>query len=186
MPRPCSVCTHPDGAEIDRALAAGTGSTDVARAYGLSRYAVDRHRSPGAGHIPEGVLVEAWQAHRQAEVRPADVVTRLVDLASDAATVRLRAVATGRDQTVLKAIEVERGLLADLANRVGITTETARQAVAESDALVMAHLDLARTDPALGRRLVAALRRRDAPAGLVAAVEATTTHLPAQHTEETR
>lgn len=172
MPPTCTVCTHEDRHQIDTELAAGTSSMAVSRTYSLSRHAVDRHRSPDRGHVPEAVLVEAYQrARAEAIVRPADVTTRLVDLAADVSVVRQRAAASGRDALVLRAVDTERALLADLVTRLGITTEAERQAQLQAAALVDAHFDLAREDPTLSRRLVTALRRQDAPAELVAAIE---------------
>jgi hypothetical protein len=49
MPRPCSVCNHPDRAAIDRGLSNGTGViTHLAAEYGVSDRALRRHR---AGHL---------------------------------------------------------------------------------------------------------------------------------------
>ncbi len=53
MPR-CSVCAHPDLAEIDAALVEGQSSQQIVAHYGsLSRPAVQRHRE---SHLPEKLV----------------------------------------------------------------------------------------------------------------------------------
>lgn len=44
MPRPCSVCTHPQRQAIDQALIAGAVFRNIARRFGTSTTAVHRHR----------------------------------------------------------------------------------------------------------------------------------------------
>jgi hypothetical protein len=61
MPRPCTVCSHPNRDKIDEALLSGTAIRDVAGQHDLRKSAVDRHRS----HIGT-LLAEAGQ--RQAEL----------------------------------------------------------------------------------------------------------------------
>lgn len=52
MPGPrCSVCAHPDLAQIDGALLNGSSQRAVARAYGTSSSAVQRHVAEG--HVSE-------------------------------------------------------------------------------------------------------------------------------------
>lgn len=43
MPRPCSVCTHPARAEINRAVLAQTSFRTLAARFGLGRSALSRH-----------------------------------------------------------------------------------------------------------------------------------------------
>jgi hypothetical protein len=61
--RTCTVCSHPERHEIDRALVkASTPYRDIALRYGLgSHMAVMRHK---ADHLLPAI-VEAWQAERQ-------------------------------------------------------------------------------------------------------------------------
>ena len=44
MPRPCSVCMHPQRHAIDRALMAGAAFRNIAARFGTSTTAVHRHR----------------------------------------------------------------------------------------------------------------------------------------------
>lgn len=60
----CTVCRHPDLAEIDEALVEGTSAYDVAAHYGsLSRPAVQRHKEK---HLP-AKLVRAKQVRDRTE-----------------------------------------------------------------------------------------------------------------------
>jgi hypothetical protein len=45
MPRTCTVCTHPDKAEIDRLLLEGKPFRYVAAQYGTSTSALVRHKA---------------------------------------------------------------------------------------------------------------------------------------------
>ncbi|VTZ52676.1 hypothetical protein MPC4_90151 [Methylocella tundrae] len=49
MSRPCSVCTHPRRAEIDRALVKEVAERTLAKDFGLSRSAINRHKTTCAG-----------------------------------------------------------------------------------------------------------------------------------------
>ena len=50
MPRPCTVCLHPDRAEVDRRLASGRENVAaLARTLGVGRKALERHRDR---HVP--------------------------------------------------------------------------------------------------------------------------------------
>jgi len=48
MPRPCNVCQHPQQKAIDLALVAGKPANFVSQSFGVSVYAVQRHR---VGHL---------------------------------------------------------------------------------------------------------------------------------------
>lgn len=54
----CSCCTSKHAGAIDAALANGEAKSSIARRYGVSRWAVQRH----AEHLVEGVLVEVESA----------------------------------------------------------------------------------------------------------------------------
>jgi hypothetical protein len=45
MPRSCTVCNHPDRAEIDRELSSGVAMSLIASVYAVSPAAVRRHRT---------------------------------------------------------------------------------------------------------------------------------------------
>ena len=64
MPRPCTVCIHPERAAIDRALVAGEAPFALARRYSsLSEPALRRHKGE---HLP-ATLVQAQQAEEEAQ-----------------------------------------------------------------------------------------------------------------------
>lgn len=58
MARTCTVCTHPERPAIDRALVEGDAYRDIARQFGVSKDALQRHR---AEHLPAR-LVQAKAA----------------------------------------------------------------------------------------------------------------------------
>ncbi len=54
MPRPCTVCPHPELLEIAADLANGVNAVQIAKRYGLARSSVQRHRQHvGTGRPPE-------------------------------------------------------------------------------------------------------------------------------------
>jgi hypothetical protein len=63
--RTCTVCTHPQRGEIDRALVAGAAVPPVAARYGLGRRSVQRHKEQ---HLPATLT----QAQDAADVASAD------------------------------------------------------------------------------------------------------------------
>jgi hypothetical protein len=73
MPRPCSICTHPEVQAMDQALQAGERFAGVARRFAVSEDALGRH----ARHTPARLLApavqdplalsaEAWRLHAAA------------------------------------------------------------------------------------------------------------------------
>ncbi len=58
--RRCSICTHPERAEVDARLAAGASKRSIAARFGTSASAVQRHRD----HLG-GQLSETEQARRE-------------------------------------------------------------------------------------------------------------------------
>jgi hypothetical protein len=50
MPRPCSICAHPNRAVIDAALESGQSLRAVARQFAVSKSSVERHQKHG--HTP--------------------------------------------------------------------------------------------------------------------------------------
>lgn len=78
----CTTCQHPERNEIDRQLAIGTPSTDIADRYHLNERAVRRHAS---SHLPT-VLVQAVEAAQEAVAF--DVLVELQALYTYARTIR--------------------------------------------------------------------------------------------------
>ena len=82
MARPCSVCRHPNRAEIDRALISGEPLADVSERSGISSQSLIRHR---AAHVPTTSMQEGAQAIAVAEA------THGAGLVRDATTLRDKA-----------------------------------------------------------------------------------------------
>ena len=57
MAQKCSICTHPRRAEIDQAIARGDAHRAIARQFGVSRHALDRHKKNG--HIAQQIAKAA-------------------------------------------------------------------------------------------------------------------------------
>jgi len=57
MAKQCTICTHPQKNEIDRAALTGTSYRDIARNFGTSHSAVHRH----SRHLKHGVAAVAEQ-----------------------------------------------------------------------------------------------------------------------------
>ena len=55
MPRTCTICSHPQRADIDKALVGNESNRDVSNRFGPSVPALQRHR---AHHLPQ-VLARA-------------------------------------------------------------------------------------------------------------------------------
>ncbi|MES2463383.1 MAG: hypothetical protein V4671_22650 [Armatimonadota bacterium] len=119
MSRICTICSHPERAAIDKALAAGEGVRSLASRYGaIGRSSVQRHKEE---HLPQS-LVEAAGAE---EIKAAlDVVTQLkaingasLQILSDArkggdADIALKAI-----DRIQKQIELQAKLLGQIDDR---------------------------------------------------------------------
>jgi len=105
MPRPCSVCLHPDRDQIDHALVDGKTALEVAGNAGLSRSAVDRH---GRDHIRETVA----RASQIAEIARGDgILAHAVGLTERAARLLDAAEEAGDRKTALAAVRETRECL---------------------------------------------------------------------------
>lgn len=97
MPRNCTVCTHPQEAEINAALAAGERSfRDIARSFGLEKDAIHRHWKE---HIPDVVV----QAQHEKDIMN---VIPVVDNLRDAQALTQGMVAAAIDDKTGKIISV--------------------------------------------------------------------------------
>lgn len=114
MSRVCTICSHPQRAEIDRALIAGEPcSTIAARYITIGRMALQRHK---ADHISPTLA----RAQEVAEVARADsLLDQLRGLQERTLEILSRAEASGKLETALKAIREVRGNLELLAELLG-------------------------------------------------------------------
>ena len=98
MPRPCTVCSHPEREVIDQALVDGDSARKVAAKYRVSDDAVTRHRN---SHLP-ATLAKAQEAK---EVTQADgLLDRLLGLTKETADILREAREGGDNELALKAI----------------------------------------------------------------------------------
>jgi hypothetical protein len=114
VPRSCTVCTHPDRAEIDEALVGGEPVRQLASRYGtVGRMALQRHK---AEHLPAKLLM----AQAAEEVAQADTLLGQVrDLQERALAILDQAEEAGELRTALGAIREARGNLELLAKLLG-------------------------------------------------------------------
>lgn len=118
MPRNCTVCTHPEKAEIDEALVAGVSSAEIAGRYRtLGERAIRRHRT---NHVPETLA----KAHEAEEVAQADsLLGQVRDLQERTLDILDKAEVAGELRTALGAIREARGNLELLAKLLGELSE---------------------------------------------------------------
>ena len=113
MPRRCSVCAHPDRADIDSALVSGEPYRSIAKRFGASESAVYRHQQD---HLPTR-LAKAKEAE---EVSKADDLLRqLKALQGKTLSLLLKAESAGDLRTALAGIREARGNLELLAKLYG-------------------------------------------------------------------
>ena len=113
MPRACTVCTHPQREEINKALVRNEKFRYVAERYGLSTTALHRHK---AEHMPVA-LVKAQEAADVAEAD--DLLSQVRYLQGKAMSILGKAEAAGDLRTALGAIREARGNLELLAKLMG-------------------------------------------------------------------
>ena len=103
MPRVCSVCTHPNRAEIDRALLAGeTSNRRVAAQYAVTERAIRDHKR---NHLAAR-MQQAAAKNAEADIRTAiDVVGQLKAINGAALQVLKDARSANDGDLALKAID---------------------------------------------------------------------------------
>jgi hypothetical protein len=116
--RACTVCTHPDRAAIDTAIAAGSSARDIGASFRVSEDAVARHK----GQHLRLRLMEARNVAEEADrVQALDVLAQLRAINAASLGVLKEARQSGDGELVLKAvnrvqrqIELQAKLLGDL------------------------------------------------------------------------
>jgi len=120
VPRACSVCTHPERAAIDAALAEEEPYRHIAARFGASATALRRHK---ADHLPAGLTL----AHEAADAAQADdLLAQLRDLQARTLRILATAEAAGDLRTALGAIGQARSNLELLAKLLGELNEAPR------------------------------------------------------------
>ncbi len=98
MPRTCTICTHEQRPDIDRALLSEEPYRSIAKRYGASASAVLRHRE----HLPKQLV----KAQEQEDVRQAiDVVKQLKAINGATLAILKEARADKNGELALKAVD---------------------------------------------------------------------------------
>ncbi|MCD6417829.1 hypothetical protein J7M00_03490 [bacterium] len=113
MPRKCTVCAHPERAEIDQAIVDGVPYRAIACRYGVGREAVRRHAK---NHLPRTLV----KAHEAAEVaRADDLLARAREYEARAVELLKKAEEENDYGTALRGIREARACLELLARMRG-------------------------------------------------------------------
>ncbi len=113
MPRNCTVCSHPNVKEINRALVSGEANTKLSSIFAVSEQALRRHKS---SHLPTKLVM----AHEAEEAAQADnLLEQLGDLQRRTLAILEVAEKTRQHRTALSAIREARGNLELLAKLLG-------------------------------------------------------------------
>lgn len=120
MSRKCTICTHPQRAEIDRELAEGRSIRDIARRYSVSRPSLHRHRTHVQDAVQRAVEAKAVQVG-------VSVLDRIRELNREARALLEEARSKGRYAAAVQAIgaatrllELEAKLLGELDERPSV------------------------------------------------------------------
>ncbi len=108
MPRPCTVCTHPDHETIDRDLLSGTPYRAVGKRYGVGTSAVFRHKRD---HITQ-LIAQAVEARGVRDLEYGDdLLGQLQSLNGRAMSILDDAEASGDRRAELAAIREVRSII---------------------------------------------------------------------------
>jgi len=99
MPQYCSICIHPDRAEIDKALISGETLRDIAGRCPVSRSALHRHKRD---HLPAH-LVKAAEEEDLAQA--IDVVRQLKAINAACLEILQKSRADGKHSVSLRAVD---------------------------------------------------------------------------------
>lgn len=105
MPRPCSICEHPNHEEIDQELLGGGVYRDIARRYRVSKDATFRHKKD---HLPIAMVeAKVLGQERYAD----DLVAQVLKLQQKAERILESAEAEGKPLVALTAVRELRELI---------------------------------------------------------------------------
>lgn len=107
MPRVCTVCSHPKRSDIDRALVDGIPYRTIAKRYGASAAAVQRHKD----HVP-ATLAKARDASDVADAD--DLLAHLASLRTKALDLLTKAETAGDYRTALAGVREARACVETL------------------------------------------------------------------------
>jgi hypothetical protein len=115
MPRACTVCQHPNRAEIDDLLVRAESNRRIAAQFAVTEQAIRRHK---AAHLP-ATLVQAQEAKEVA--RGDDLLGQVRELQAKALGILEKAEVSGDLKAAVSAIREARGcveLLAKLTDQL--------------------------------------------------------------------
>src|SRR5579862_2089899 len=100
--RPCTICTHPERSEIERAILSGAVIRQIAARSGMSAQSVLRHRD---GHMSRSIKAAAAQEHQEvAETHDASLLDQARDLHKKALVLMTEARRAGDLRTALLGV----------------------------------------------------------------------------------
>lgn len=100
MGRLCSICTHPNRAEIDEAIAAGTGFRGIARSFrSVTADSIGRH---AVSHLPIAVIAAAEVVETE---RAVDLIGKVRGYITHAESILADAESTGKPTLALAALD---------------------------------------------------------------------------------
>jgi len=114
MAQECSICTHSRRAEIDQAIARGDAHRAIAREFGVSRHALDRHKKNG--HIAQQIA-KAAEAKEIAQAE--NLLSKITTLQETADRILDQAERAGDLRAACAAIREVRGVLELMAKVTG-------------------------------------------------------------------
>lgn len=153
--RPCSVCRHPDRAQLESQLSTGEHSLRaIARQYDLAPENVRRHVR---GHVAP----EVRQAMIAVAGTPAlSIAARLLDVADSARDARLAAEEAGDDRLAALMGQSEARTLDSLV-RMGVTSADVASSIHDAHAVMQVFGTVAREHPEVVDAMVDVLDRRN-------------------------
>src|SRR5690348_15368612 len=132
MPRPCSICSHPDVGKINSELLGGQPYRNVAERYRISPPAIVRHKP----HIAKALVKAKAKEAAKEDVQAETVLDRLMsyhrtiqELLTEARQSKDHVGALRAVQAGLKQLELEARLLGDLKDHSGSGTGVTVQVV---------------------------------------------------------
>src|SRR5690348_12763617 len=106
--RPCTICTHPKRAEIDKALLDGVALRKIASAYGTTPQSVIRHRD---AHLKRLLQAAAAEEQRQEAALGSDLLDQAKHLQKAALGFMTQAYRAGDLRTALAGVREATRLL---------------------------------------------------------------------------
>jgi transposase len=132
LPRPCSICVHPQATAIAKDLIAGVSYRDIAGRFGISKSALERHRA----HIEQALAKAQNKATAKGEAEAETLLDRLKAMNSETLSILRSAKKAKNPDLALRAIarlekqaEIEGRLLGELHDHSGSGTGITVQVV---------------------------------------------------------